>query len=354
MSYTPFNAPLLSGLLGDKEITACFSVRVDIAAMALFEAALARATAAVGLIPKDAGEAISTACSRFEPDLEKLNVATARDGVIVPELVEQIRAAVGERHARHVHFGATSQDVIDTSLTIRLKPVFARLRERLQAISKELEDLDRRFGERPLEARTRMQLARSITVSNRLKTWHAPVSRHVARLQAVMPRLVCLQLGGAVGTREAFGANGDAVAARMGEILDLAVPSAPWHSARDNVVEFTSVLSLICGSLGKIGQDIALMAQNEIDEVKLGGTGGSSAMPHKRNPVRAEALVTLARFNAALAGGMEQAMIHEQERSGAAWTLEWMLLPQMCVAAGASTRLALELLRSIERLGAVR
>lgn len=354
MSYTPFNAPLLSGMLGDKEMSACFSVRVDIAAMALFEAALARATAAVGLIPREAGEAIASACSRFDPDLEKLNAGNARDGVCVPELVEQIRAAVGDRHGRHVHFGATSQDVIDTSLTIRLKPVLNRLKERLNSATDEIDDLDRRFGARPLEARTRMQLARSITVSVRLKSWRAPLARHVDRLRELKPKLVTLQLGGAVGTREAFGSNGDAVATKMGEILDLAVPASPWHSTRDNIVEFSSLLSLITGSMGKLGQDVALMAQNEIDEIKLSGTGGSSAMPNKQNPVRAEALVTLARFNATLAAGMQQAMVHEQERSGAAWTLEWMLLPQMCVAAGASTRIALELLRSVERLGAVR
>lgn len=352
MSYTPFNAPILSGLLGDREMTACFSVRVEISAMALFEAALARAVAAAGLIPTEAGEAIAAACSRFEPDIERINAGTTRDGVAVPELVRQIRAAVGERHSRHVHFGATSQDVVDTSLTIRLKPVVARLKERLETIDKVMGELDRAFGRRPVEARTRMQLAMSITVADRLRNWRAPLRRHRQRLEALAPTLLCLQLGGAVGTREAFGARGDAVAARMGEILGLSVPPATWHSARDNIAEFASLLSLICGSLGKVGQDIALMAQNEIGEVRLSGTGGSSAMPHKQNPVRAEALVTLARFNATLLSGMHQSLVHEQERSGAAWTLEWMLLPQMCVAAGAATRTALDLLGSIERLGA--
>lgn len=352
MSFTPFNAPLLSGLLGDKEITACFSVKVEIAAMALFEAALARATAAVGLIPHEAGEVIASVCSRFEPDVERIGQATARDGVAVPELVAQIRAAVGEPYARHVHFGATSQDVIDTALVIRLKPVVARLKERLRAIDRRLGEFERTFGGRPLAARTRMQLAKAITVSDRLAAWRAPLARHLERLDAVALRLLALQLGGPVGNRGEYGKKAAEVAAEMGDMLGLSAPPSSWHAARDNIAEFASLLSLVSGSLGKIGQDVALMAQNEIGDIELSGTGGSSAMAHKQNPVRAEALVTLARFNATLVSGMHHALVHEQERSGAAWTLEWMLLPQLCVAAGASTRTALELLDSVGRLGA--
>ncbi|MCG6857080.1 MAG: 3-carboxy-cis,cis-muconate cycloisomerase [Salaquimonas sp.] len=351
MSYTPFNAPILSGLLSDREIAACFSIKVEIAAMALFEAALARATAAAGLIPADAGDAIASVCSHFEPDMAELNAATARDGVCVPELVRQIRAAVDEQHTPHVHFGATSQDVIDTALMVRMKPVVATLRERLGAIAGQIAKLEERFGDRPLMARTRMQAAQETTIARRLATWRMPIERHAVRFEEVAPRLLNLQLGGPIGTREAYGDKAGMVAGRIGTILGLSVSDQSWHSARDTIAEFASLLSLITGSLGKIGQDIALMAQNEIAEIELSGTGGSSAMAHKHNPVRAEILVTLARFNATLVSGMHHSLVHEQERSGAAWTLEWMLLPQMCIAAGASTRTALGLLGQIERIG---
>jgi 3-carboxy-cis,cis-muconate cycloisomerase len=137
----------------------------------------------------------------------------------------------------------------------------------------------------------------------------------------------------------------------MGEALGLGVPARSWHSQRDGIVELADWLSLVSGSLGKIGVDIGLMAQNGVGEIALEGGGGSSAMPHKQNPVAAEVLVALARYNATLTGGMHQALLHEQERSGAAWTLEWLILPQMVVTTGASLRTAKALLGHVTRIG---
>jgi 3-carboxy-cis,cis-muconate cycloisomerase len=128
--------------------------------------------------------------------------------------------------------------------------------------------------------------------------------------------------------------HGDAVADAMAEILGLGYGPS-WHSQRDRIGEFAALLSLISGTLGKIGQDVALMVQNEVGEVRLASGGGSSAMPHKSNPVQAELLVTLARYNAGLLGTLHQALVHENERSGSAWTLEWIILPQMVVATAA-------------------
>src|SRR5690606_1997274 len=134
---------------------------------------------------------------------------------------------------------------------------------------------------------------------------------------------------GAAGTLEKLGGKGEAVGADLARRLGLRHAPRPLHSERDGVVALAGWLALVSGSLGKIGQDIALLAQSEVGEVKLAGGGGSSAMPHKVNPVGAETLVALARFNATLVAGMNQSLVHEYERSGAAWTLEWMLLPQM-------------------------
>ena len=137
----------------------------------------------------------------------------------------------------------------------------------------------------------------------------------------------------------------------MAEKLGLRDPGFCWHTERIGIVDYAQWLAFVTGSLGKMGQDIVLMAQNAMGEFQFDSGGGSSAMAHKQNPVKAEALVTLARFNATLAGGMQHAMVHEQERSGAAWTFEWMMIPQLCVATGASLRNASELLESATAIG---
>jgi 3-carboxy-cis,cis-muconate cycloisomerase len=193
-------------------------------------------------------------------------------------------------------------------------------------------------------ARTRMQRALPITWADRIAAWRAPLRRHLERLSELKPRVLVLQFGGPVGTLDKFGDHGRSLAAALGRRLDLPAPELCWQNARDNLAELANWLSLVTGSLGKVGQDIAMLVQNEIGEVALADGGKSSAMHHKNNPVAAEILVTLARFNAAQVAAMHQALVHEQERSGSAWTLEWMILPQMVVATGAALTRALAVL----------
>jgi 3-carboxy-cis,cis-muconate cycloisomerase len=351
MSFTPFNAPLLSGLLGDPEVVKHFSVGAELSAMTRVEAALAKAEAEVGVIGGDAAEAIAAACETFQPDIAAIGAATARDGVIVPEFIRQLRAHVGEPHANHVHFGSTSQDVIDTSFVLRVKDVIALLEKRLIDLIAALEELDTRFGANQMMARTRMQAAIPITVCDRLRSWKMPLDGHLARLAELKPRLLALQFGGAAGTLDKLGDKAGEVGELLARSLGLQLPDANWQTDRSAVAELAGWLSLVTGTLGKMGQDIALMAQTEIGEIRLSGSGGSSAMPHKQNPVKAEILVTLARFNAVQVSGVHQSLVHEQERSGAAWTLEWMLMPQMAVATGASLRSALQLIEETENIG---
>jgi 3-carboxy-cis,cis-muconate cycloisomerase len=196
-----------------------------------------------------------------------------------------------------------------------------------------------------------MQDALPIKVADRIGAWRAPLLRHLARIEEIAPRLLVLQLGGAVGTRDKLGGKGAAVAARLAYQLDLAVPAHAWHTQRDGLAEFAGWLSLVTGSLGKLGADVALMAQAAGGEIALRGGGGSSAMPHKSNPVAAEVLVALARYNATLVSAMHAALVHEQERSGSAWTLEWLALPQMIMTAAAALRTAGSLLADVESLG---
>lgn len=347
MTASVFDHPILSGLMGDDEIGAQFSAAAELSAMLRFEVALAEAEAAEGVIPVEAVAAISALPEEFVADVDALKQAIGRDGVVIPDLVRQWRVSLGETGS-HLHFGATSQDAIDTGLMLRLTAVLSILDQRLGAIGSALHDLEGRFGTRPLMGRTRMQAAIPIAVADRLSSWRTPIVAHRAAVQERLKVALPLQFGGAAGTLEKLGDKASSVRTRLAEFLQLS-DQPQWHSRRSVIAEIGGLFSHITGSLGKIGQDLALMADN--GSALIGGGGASSAMPHKRNPVKAEVLVTLARFNAVQISGLHQSLVHEQERSGAAWTLEWMILPQMAIATGAATRLANDLLQSIEDLG---
>ncbi|MBM6594850.1 3-carboxy-cis,cis-muconate cycloisomerase [Microvirga pudoricolor] len=329
--------PLLQALVGDEEIAAFFSDEADLEAMLQVEAALAGAQAEAGFIDGAAAQRIADTCDSFRPDWDGLARGLAQDGVVIPELVRQLRRAVGEAHSGAVHKGATSQDIIDTSLMIRLKAVAAVLGSRIDGLSDALGLLQSRDGMTTLMAHTRMQRALPFTARDKITTWTGPLRRLRAQLDSRGAEWFALQLGGPVGTRGELDGSAEAVPAGMARRLGLNLTPA-WHSQRDRIGDFASWLSLVSGALGKIGQDVALMAQNEVGEVRLAGGGGSSAMPHKANPVAAEILVTLARFNAGSLGTLHQALVHENERSGAAWTLEWMVLPSIAVTTAAGLR----------------
>ncbi|PPJ48285.1 3-carboxy-cis,cis-muconate cycloisomerase [Rhizobium sp. KAs_5_22] len=343
--------PYFARLLADTEIADMLGERADLAAMLAFEVALAHAGAAHGLIDAKDAASIDASLMRFEPDMGRLAQATLRDGVPVPDLVAQMREAAGGEAASALHFGATTQDVIDTALALKLKPVFALLQRRFELVDNLLADLIERFGDRPLMARSRMQAAIVIEVGDRLLVWRKALAQLAATLPAMADRLLILSLAGAAGTAEKFGDRIDPVCTALAAELGLAVPSYVPHTDRDRIADFASFLSRITGALGKVGVDVTLMAQNGIDQIELSGGGGSSAMPHKRNPVLAEVLVTLARYNATQVAGLHQALVHEQERSGSAWTLEWLILPQMIEAAATALSHAASLLASVERIG---
>jgi 3-carboxy-cis,cis-muconate cycloisomerase len=351
MSVSVFDHPFLSGLLGDDETAEHFSVDADVTAMLRFEVVLAHSQAAEGVISQVAATAIENACKEFEPDMGKLRAETARDGVVVPGLIRQVRERIPDEHAPSFHRGPTSQDVIDTSLVMRLRQVSELIDRRLHGVIDTLDQLDRKFGGNQLVARTRMQRARDIHVRDRILAWRDPLIRHAQRLSEVDSRLTYLQMGGPTGTLNSHDGNWPSVKKRMGVALDLPVPTTSWHGQRERLVEFADCLAQISGSLGKAGQDLVLMAQNEIAEVELAASGTSSSMAHKNNPIGAEVLVTLARFSAVQISAMHHAMVHEQERSGAAWTLEWMVLPQICVATAAALSTGAGLIAGIRRMG---
>lgn len=322
----------------DDEIASLFSADAEVDAMLDYEVALAKAQAQSGLISPEAASAIAEARANYVPDRDKLLVGIKRDGMAVPELIRQLRETLPQSHHDALHLRSTSQDVIDTALMMRLKRILALYKIRLDRILMTIDRLDSKYGALQQMGRTRMQRALPVKVGDRLATWRAPVERNLARLAVHALYLLVLQVGGPVGTD-----RGPWVEA-LGRELDLGAPFQSWQTARDNLAEFASWLSLVTGGLGKIGQDIAMMAQNEIGEVTIEGAGTSSAMHHKQNPVQAELLVAMARFNATQVSGVHHALMHEQERSGTAWALEWMILPRMIETTGVSLTMAAELL----------
>jgi 3-carboxy-cis,cis-muconate cycloisomerase len=344
MTYSLFDHPHFQGLLQDEAIALLFEVEAEIEAMLRFEGALAEAEAALGVVPEAAKDAVLMATAGFRPDPEILQAGVARDGLAVPALIKALRETIEEPHRAHLHFGATSQDVVDTGLILRLKDAFSTFEQRLDRVIGALDDLSAKAGDAPIVGRTRMQRALPITLADRVATWRAPLLRQREALAALADRVLVVQFGGAVGTLDKLGDRGPAVRAALAERLGLKDPGRAWHAERDRIADLAGWLATVSGCLGKIGQDIALMAQNEVGEAVVAGGGRSSAMPHKRNPILAEILVTLARYNAGQLGALHQALVHEGERSGSAWTLEWFVLPSMLGTAAASLRVAERLL----------
>jgi len=344
MSFTLQQSPFLAPLFGDAEIAGLFSSEADLSAMLRFETALAQGQANHGFISKAAAQEIATKLKTFKPDQAKLSAGVSQDGMIVPALVSQLKAAINQ----HVHFGATSQDAIDTSLMLRTRQAFQILQHRIDGLIVRLEMLAKSDGKHRLMARTRMQQALPMTVADRLATWRTGISDARAAVEACR---FPLQFGGPIGILSEFGDKASGLKSDLALSLELEFKADNWHSSRAPILALGNAASQVTGALGKIGADFCLMAQNEVAEVKFSDAGTSSAMQHKQNPIVAEALVTLARFNATLISGLHHSMVHEQERSGAAWALEWLLLPQIIVAAGAATRQGERLFGSILGMG---
>ena len=339
---------LFSSLFTDPEVAALFSADAMLDHMADYERALTQALTDTGTVPADIAAKALARMETFTPDIDAVTHATGRDGVPVPAFVRQLKDHVGDAQSA-VHIGATSQDLLDTSTVLSLRGLSDLLATRIEAVIGALHTLRDTHGANSLMGRTRMQAALPITVADRVTTWAGPLARHLDRLAQLRPRIEVVQYGGPVGLRDE--PEGAAIVRHLADHFHLGVTETPWHTMRDGIVEYGNWLALVSGSLGKIGQDIALMSQQGVDAIKLSGGGESSAMPHKQNPVRAELLVTLARHNAALIGGLNHALIHEQERSGSAWALEWITLPQMAEITGKALLEARALIGQVEAIG---
>ncbi|MEZ1318619.1 3-carboxy-cis,cis-muconate cycloisomerase [Pseudomonas fluorescens] len=323
-------------------------------AMLDFEAALARAEARVGLIPQAAVASIEAACQAGHYDFVALGEAIATAGNSAIPLVKALgqRIAASDAEAeRHVHLGATSQDVMDSGLVLQLRRALQLIEDDLAQLGETLATQAERFVATPLAGRTWLQHATPVTLGMKIAGWLGAVNRSRQRLRELKPRLLVLQFGGASGTLAALGEQAMPVAQALADELQLSLPEQPWHTQRDRLVEFASVLGLIAGSLGKLGRDISLLMQTEAGEVfepSAPGKGGSSTMPHKRNPVGAAVLIGAATRVPGLLSTLFSAMPQEHERSLGLWHAEWETLPEICCLVSGSLKQALLLAAGLE------
>ncbi|MGQ7956362.1 3-carboxy-cis,cis-muconate cycloisomerase [Pseudomonas sp. SP16.1] len=312
-----------------------------------FEAALARAEARVGLIPPEAVAPIAAACRAELYDFAALAQAIASAGNSAIPLVKALGkriAATSPEAERYVHLGATSQDAMDSGLVLQLRAAIELIEGDLATLADALAAQAERHADTPLAGRTWLQQATPVTLGMKLAGVLGAITRHRQRLNELKPRLLCLQFGGASGSLAALGEQAWPVAEALAAELQLRLPEQPWHTQRDRLVEFASLLGLIAGSLGKLGRDLSLLMQTEAGEVfepSAPGKGGSSTMPHKRNPVGAAVLIGAATRAPGLVATMFAAMPQEHERSLGLWHAEWETLPELCCLVSGALQQAL-------------
>jgi 3-carboxy-cis,cis-muconate cycloisomerase len=346
-----FDSEISASVFADDEVKSLLSDVEQIRSALEVEAKLALVQQALGLIPEGKGDTISRLLSTLELQPKLLATAYAKDGISTPGLVRLIRERLPAEVSDFLHWGATSQDIEDTALVLRLKSLAGIMESRLDVLIALLGQLTASHRHTLTVARTRTQWATPTVFGLKTASWLAPLKRQKMRLHSLLPRLLVVQLGGAGGTLAAMGVRGTEVGERLAAALDLNSPSMPWHNQRDSIVEFSNWLAMTSGIIGKMGQDFLLLAQSEVAEVGFTGGGGSSTMPQKSNPVVAEDLVALARFASTQIGTVHQTLLHANERDGVSMTLESMSLPALISACASSLRLAIASLNNIEIRG---
>jgi len=345
---------LLDGFFRSKAIDNLFTDNATLQGMLDFEAALARAEARVGVIPIAAAPAIAAKCKAELFDTQAIVNATALSGNLAIPLVKQLTALVAQDNkeaARYVHWGATSQDAIDTGRILQLREALGVIFGDLKNVTETLVELVEKYRVTPIAGRTWMQQAIPTTFGMKVAGWLDALDRHRERLREAQPRCLVLQFGGAVGTLASLHEKGLDVAQVLAEDLRLWLPAFPWHAHRDRIAEIAASLGLLAGTLGKIGGDISLLMQTEIAELSEPageGRGGSSTMPHKRNPVTSAVLLAAAARVPGLVATLLSSMPQQNERGLGGWHAEWETLPEIVRLVGGALHHFAEMLPGIE------
>jgi 3-carboxy-cis,cis-muconate cycloisomerase len=338
---------LLDPLFRTSQMAAAFDDRARLQAMLDFEAALARAEAAHGLVPPEAAWAITAACDAATYDLSALGAATAKAGNPAIPMVKALSAEVARRDAsaaNFVHWGATSQDAIDTGLVLQIRRAHPLLDADLERLERALARLAERHTATLMVGRTLLQQAVPITFGLKAAGWLSAILRVRRRLAEAAEQAQVLQFGGAAGSLSALDGQGLEVAATLARELALDLPDLPWHGHRDRLGDLAGALGLVAGVLGKLGRDLSLLMQNEVAEVREpqeAGKGGSSTMPQKQNPVASGVALAVAARVPGLVATLLAAMPQEHERGLGGWHAEWETIPEIFgLVAGAARAMA--------------
>jgi 3-carboxy-cis,cis-muconate cycloisomerase len=333
---------LLDPLFRSDAMREIFSDHGRLQGMLDFEAALARAEARLGVIPKAAAPAIEAQCQAKLFDIEALARAAAAAGNTAIPMVKALTALVWKKDkaaAGYVHWGATSQDAMDTGLVLQLRSAFDLIDADLARVADALARLAKKHKRTPMAGRTWLQQALPVTFGLKAAAALSAMERHRARLRELRARVLVIQFGGAAGTLASLGRRGLDIARALAAELKLGDPDIPWHAHRDRVAEAATTLGLLVGTLGKVAHDVSLMMQTEVGEAvepAAPGRGGSSTLPHKRNPVGSAVVLAAATKVPALVSVMLAAMVQEHERGHGNWHAEWETLPEICMlSAGA-------------------
>lgn len=352
----PHGSHLFDPLMVDPRVGAALSDIGYVRAMLEVEAALARAEAAEGVIPHEAATAIGLAAAAMhEDDLLAMAAAVAEGaarvgGPVIP-FVRLLVARTAEEGQPFVHWGATTQDIMDTALVLQLRAVSGVMEDQLAALADALAALARAHRDTPMIARTVMQHALPTTFGLKAAGWLMSVLRLAERFDEWRPRALALQFGGAAGTLASLGSKGPAVAAALARELGLANPETPWHAARDRIAETGALCGLVCGALGKIGRDVTLLMQTDVGEAfepAAPGRGGSSTMPHKRNPVLSAVMTGAGIAAPGLVATLMSAQMHEHERAAGAGHAEWRTLPELLRITSGALQAAVTLAEGLE------
>lgn len=333
------------------EMAAIFSPGAHVGRMLEFEAALAQAEAAAGVIPAEAAQAIAAACRVERFDVPALYRAAVPAGTLAIPLVRALTEQVAPEGRDYVHWGATSQDVIDTAMVLQMRDGLSLLIARLLDVGDTCAALAEQHRQTLMPGRTLMQQALPITFGLKAARWLGMTTRQVARLDALRREVLVVQFGGAAGTLASLGADGTRVVKLLAERLGLGVPDLPWHAERDRMAEIASALGVVAGAMAKIATDLVLLAQTEVGEVSEGaapGKGGSSAMPQKRNPVDATFALAAARLAMGAVPVVLSGMAQEQERAVGGWQAEWEALPELFLSTASAVERVRQALSGLE------
>jgi 3-carboxy-cis,cis-muconate cycloisomerase len=331
MPVNPADSPVMGALYGTDAMRAAMGERAWLARMLDVEVALAIAQSRLGIVPTEAAAAISAAADVDRLDLEELARATANTGYPVVGLVKQLSALAGPEGGKWTHWGATTQDIMDSATVLQMRQGLALIRMDLLQLNTALASMAMRHRDTVMAGRTHLQHALPVTFGYKVAVWLSPLITMVERLDQLRPRVEKLQFGGAAGTLASLGARGIEVQREMAQELGLAVPDIPWHVARDGFCEVVNFLGLLCGALSKIATDVMLLMQTEVAEVAeahQAGRGGSSTMPQKRNPISCEYVLAQSRGVHALVPQMLSAMAQDLERGTGPWQAEALAIGQ--------------------------